>query len=95
MQDYGTVVEQVERIVYHAESGKYTQSLMEAIIYRPGPTPVLVITRKMCTPNVGNVIGSYTVISGATLGDWKKRLEESDSMLWKPLPPSGSGLDLN
>jgi len=94
MQDYGTVVESLERTVYHVESGTYMKTLMEAIIYRL-PRPALVLTRITSMPSATGAIGSYTLISGATLEDWKRSLAESDLMLWKPLPPQGSGLDLS
>lgn len=94
MRDYGTVVEQMERVVYHVESGSLLPCLMEAIIYRQ-PSPVLVLTRTIYMPNATGAIGSYTVISGDTLEDWKQNLAEADLMLWKPLPDRGSGLDLN
>lgn len=94
MLDYGIVMERVERAVFHVESGLVLPSSMEAIIFRR-PRPVLVIVRRTYTHNATVAIGSYTVISGATLEDWKKSLEESDLMLWRPLPPPGSGLDLS
>ena len=94
MQDYGTVLGVVERPVYHVKSGLNMRSLMEVIIYQQ-PHPALVLVRTTYTLNATVVTASYTVISGATLGDWKRKLEESDSMLWRPLPPPGSGLDLS
>lgn len=94
MQDYGTVLERLELPVYHADSGLTSRCLMEAIIYRR-PRPVLVLMRSILTPNATDVTGSYTVISGATLEEWKQSMAESDLMFWKPLPPLGSGLDLN
>lgn len=94
MQDYGTVAERVVVPVYLADTGFHTICSMEAIIYRQ-PRPVLVLTRTISMPNATAATGSYTVISGATLEDWKRNLEETDLMLWKPLPPHGSGLDLS
>ena len=94
MRDFGTVVEQVERPVYHVESGLHLKSWMEAIIYQR-PRPALVLTRTTYMPNATVATGSYTQILGDTLEDWKRNLEEQDLMLWKPLPPPGSGLDLS
>ena len=87
-------METVERTVYHVDSGLYLRVLMEAIIYQQ-PRPALVLTRLILTPNATDVIDSYTVISGDTLEEWKKNMEENDLMIWKPLPPQGYGLDLN
>jgi hypothetical protein len=94
MHDYGTVLERVVVPVYLVDSGFHTMSSMEAIIYQQ-PYPVLVLTRTTLMPNATDATGSYTLISGATLEDWKQSLAESDSMLWKTLPRDGSGLDLN
>lgn len=94
MQDYGIVTERVVRTVYHVESGQSSRVLMEAIIFRQ-PRQALVLTRRTLTPNATGAIGSYTQISGATLEEWKRNMEESTLMLWKPLPPPGSGLELN
>lgn len=95
MRDYGIVLETLERTVFHADSGLYLKSLMEAIIYRKDRTPVLVLTRRILTPNATNAIGSYTVISGTTLEEWKRNMEESTLMLWKPLPSNESGLEMS
>jgi hypothetical protein len=94
MRDFGTVLEQMERPVFHVKSGLVLKSLMEAIIYRL-PQPALVLVRTISMPNATVVTGSYTVILGDTLGDWKRNLEELDLMIWKPLPLDGSGLDLS
>lgn len=94
MQDFGTVMERVVVPVYHVESGLTLNTLMEAIIYRR-PHPVLVLTRSTLTHSATDATGSYTVISGATLEGWKQSMAESDLMLWKPLPPHGSGLEMN
>lgn len=90
MQDYGTVMEMVEQLVYHVESGLVTNSLMVATIYQR-LFPRLVLTRETYTPNATDVTVSYTQISGATLEGWKKSLEEADLMIWKPLPGQRSG----
>lgn len=95
MQDYGTVTEQMVRTVYHAEGGSHTKVLMEAIIYHKDQTPVLVLMRRTYPLNAINAIGIYTQISGVTLEEWKQNMEESTSMLWKPLPPNGYGLEIN
>lgn len=94
MQDLGTVVERVELDVFHVESGLHLRCLMEAIIYRQ-PRPALVLTRLILTPNVTAATGSYTVISGVTLEEWKVSMEENDLMIWRPLPVRTSGLDLS
>lgn len=94
MQDYGTVMGRMERTVFHVESGTYLPTLTEAIIYQQ-PRPVLVLMRQISMRNATAATGSYTLISGATLEEWKQSMEESTSMHWKPLPPQGSGLDLN
>jgi hypothetical protein len=94
MRDYGTVVERVERVVYHVPSGSLLPSWMEAIIYQR-PKPVLVLTRSTLMPNASAAIGIYTVISGATLEEWKQNMAEQDLMLWKPLPDPKSGLETN
>lgn len=90
MRDYGTVLEVMEQPVYHVESGLVTMSLMVATIYQR-PFPRLVLTREISTPNADAVTVSYTQISGVTLEDWKKSLEEADLMIWNPLPGRRSG----
>lgn len=95
MRDYGTVLERVERTVYHADTGLYSRVLMEAIIYHRDQTQVLVLMRRTLTHNVISATGIYTQISGDTLEEWKQNMEESTSMLWKPLPSNASGLEMN
>lgn len=90
MQDFGIVLEELERDVYLADSGLVTKSLMVATIY-PLRSPQLVLTREISTPNATDAIVSYTEILGDTLEDWKRNLEETDLMLWKPLPGQKSG----
>jgi len=94
MQDYGTVLETMERPVYHAESGSLSNVLMAATIYRP-QRPVLVLTREISTPNATGVTVFYTVIYGSTLEDWKRNLAEMDLMIWSPLRDLESGIDLS
>jgi hypothetical protein len=92
MQDYVTVLETMERPVYHVESGKVFMSLMAATIYQlPQRTPQLVLTRSTYMPNVTDATVFYTVISGNTLEDWKRNLEEMDLMIWNPVPPRTTG----
>lgn len=90
MQENVTVLEIMERPVYHVESGSVLKTLMAATIYRR-PHPVLVLTRETYTPNAIAATVSYTQISGDTLEDWKQSLEEMDLMLWRPLPDHTSG----
>ena len=96
MHDYVTVLETMERDVLVAEDGSLMRSLMAATIYRlPHTTPQLVLTRETLTPNATDVTVSYTVISGDTLEDWKRNLEEADLMIWKPLDTRINGLRTN
>lgn len=94
MHDSGTVLEVMERPVYHVESGKVLKSLMVATIYRL-PHPALVLTREILTPNATDATVSYTLISGDTLEDWKRNLEEADLMIWKPMPGRTNGQEMN
>jgi hypothetical protein len=92
MPDYGTVLEMVEVPVYLVDSGSHTRSLMVATIYqRPHSTPQLVLTRETLMPNATDATVIYTLISGDTLEDWKKSLEEMDLMIWNPVPAHISG----
>ena len=94
MLDYGTVLETMERDVYHATSGLVLKTLMVATIYRL-PHPVLVLTREILTPNVTDVTVSYMRILGDTLEGWKRSLEEQNLTVWNPLRDLESGLDLS
>lgn len=84
MQDLGIVLETVVRDVLVAESGLVMESLMAATLYQL-PHPVLVLTRETSTPNAIGATVSYTVISGSTLEEWKRNMEEASLMIWSPL----------
>lgn len=94
MQDYGTVLEVTERTVYHVESGNLLPSSMVVTLYRQ-PFLALVLTREIYMPNATSATGSYMVIRGDTLEDLKRKSEDLNLTIWKPLPPPGSGLDWN
>lgn len=94
MQDYVTVLEVVERPVYLVDSGLSTVSLMAATIYRL-PHPRLVLTRETLMPNATDATVFFTEILGDTLEDWKRNLEEADSMIWMPLPGPTDGRKTN
>jgi hypothetical protein len=91
MQGNGIVLETLVRDVYHVESGSLLKSLMVATMYQR-PNPQLVLTREILMPNATDVTVTYTLISGATLEDWKRNLEETSLMYWKHLrgPKSGA-----
>src|SRR4051812_31175345 len=90
MQDSATVLETLERPVYHVDSGKVMKSLMGATLYLQ-PTPALVLTRETSMPSAQDVTVSYMVIPGSTLEEWKRNMEEMSLMIWKPLPGPISG----
>ena len=90
MQDYGTVLEIVERPVYHVESGTLLRSLMAVTLYRL-PTPRLVLTREISMPNATSATVSYMVIPGDTLEEWKRSMAEMSLMILKPLQVRKSG----
>lgn len=90
MQDYGTVLEIVERPVYHVESGTLLRSLMAVTLYQR-PTPQLVLTREISMPNATSATVSYMVIPGDTLEEWKQSMAEMSLMILKPLQVRTSG----
>jgi len=46
-------------------------------------------------PNATDATVIYTEISGSTLEDWKRNLEETDWMIWMPVPEHISGRKKN
>lgn len=94
MQDYGTVLEIVERPVYHVESGTLLRSLMAVTLYQR-PTPRLVLTREISMPNATNATVSYMVIPGDTLEEWKRNMAEMSLMILKPVPDHINGPERN
>jgi hypothetical protein len=94
MQDYGTVLEIVERPVYHVESGTLLRSLMAVTLYRL-PTPRLVLTREISMPNATGATVSYMVIPGSTLEEWKESLEGMSLMILSPVPDRINGRERN
>lgn len=94
MQENVIVLGMWERDVFHVESGLTLKSLTVVTIYLL-PRPQLVLTREISMPNATDVTVSYTQISGDTLEDWKRNLEEADLMIWKPLPQATNGRGTN
>lgn len=90
MQDYGTVLEIVERPVYHVEYGTLLRSLMAVTLYQR-PTPQLVLTREISMPNATNATVSYMVIPGDTLEEWKQSMAEMSLMVLSPVRDHTSG----
>lgn len=94
MQENVIVLGGWERDVFHVESGLVLRSLTVVTIYQR-PRPQLVLTREILMPNATDVTVSYTLISGDTLEDWKRNLEEADLMIWKPVPRPTNGRGMN
>ena len=94
MQDYGTVLEIVERPVYHVEYGTLLRSLMAVTLYQR-PTPQLVLTREISMPNATSATVSYMVIPGDTLEEWKQSMAEMSLMILKPVPDHINGPERN
>ena len=84
MQDYGTVLETLERSVYHAESGETMTSLMAVTLYRR-PHPLFVLTRQTSMPNAQGVTVSYMVIPGTTIKECCKNMEKMSLMVLSPV----------
>lgn len=94
MPDYGIVLELVELDVLVADSGLVMKTLMAATLY-PLPSPRLVLTRETSMPNAAGATVTYTAISGTTLEEWKRNMEEASLMIWNPLPGQKAGANKN
>ena len=90
MQENVIVLGMMERPVYHVDSGTLLKSLMVVTLYRL-PTPRLVLTREILTPNATSATVSYMVIPGDTLEEWKQSMAEMSLMILKPLQVRKSG----
>lgn len=94
MQENVIVLGMMERPVYHVDSGTLLKSLMVVTLYRL-PTPRLVLTREILTPNATSATVSYMVIPGDTLEEWKRNMEEMSLMILKPLQVPTNGPERN